>query len=105
MGDIGGEMLDGVHACHSASVISRSAPERSPISSPRRVKSGIRLAPLAVADAVRRLGEAMHGPGDRACQIEREQHGDGEGDAEDLQDVEADVAHRDIDGNRRRPRA
>ena len=50
--------------CHSASVISRSEPERSPISSPRPVKSGISMrAPRprarSAAAASRRIGRAI----------------------------------------------
>jgi hypothetical protein len=65
VGDVGGEALDGVHARPERAVMSRSAPERSPISSRRRVKSGMsiwRPWPRRTRSAVsarRRIGRAI----------------------------------------------
>src|ERR1700732_4748094 len=77
--------------CHKASVISRSEPERSPISSPRPVKSGIssRARRPPPARALCRRGEPTNGTRDGAGEVEREEHGYQQRDAEDPQKLEA----------------
>ena len=90
---VGDETLDRVHA-HPERLghVPQRTGEAADLVVARREVGDRHLAPAAGAHPLRRPREPAHGPGDRAREVEAEEDGNPERDAERLQDGEAGVA-------------
>ena len=98
MGDVGGELFDGVHAQpQGVGHVAQRAGKLADFITPAGEVGDQGLAPGARAHGLRGAGEAAHGARDSAREIEREHHGDGERDAEGLEDGEPRFAHLALD--------
>ena len=89
MGHVGGETFDGVHALPQG--------RRHVAEGPGKIADFISLsgkigdhhmAVVMAAHLFRRLGQMVDGPRDGARQVQRQQHGHGQGDGENLKNVE-----------------
>src|SRR5439155_7737632 len=99
MGDIGGEMLDRVHARPERfGHLAQHAREIADLVAPAGEIGDLLLAAaLAAAHALGGLRQAMHGPRNGACEIERKKDRNTERGAKYLEDAEAHVAHSGVD--------